>query len=107
MIQIDVRRDSRGQIRELRCSGHAAFDMEGGVDIVCAGVSALMGALVLGLTQVVGIAPAVQEDDGLMQVTLPNSLDYEQEHSAQVLMCTAQLALRELEQNYKGFISMS
>ena len=107
MIQIDVRRDSRGQIRELRCSGHAVFNEEGGVDIVCAGVSALMGALVLGLTEVVGVAAEIQEGDGLLHVSLPDSLSSEQEHSAQVLMCTTQLALCELARNYKGFIVFS
>ena len=76
-----MRRDSQGEIRGLRCSGHAAFDIEGGVDIVCAGVSALTGALALGLSEVVG-------------------------KSAQVLLKTAVLALRELEKNYQGFVAV-
>ena len=91
-----MRRDSQGEIRGLRCSGHAAFDIEGGVDIVCAGVSALTGALALGLSEVVG----------LLDICLPEDISAEQLKSAQVLLKTAVLALRELEKNYQGFVAV-
>ena len=99
-----MRRDPEGEIRSLRCSGHAAFNIEGGVDIVCAGVSALMGALVLGLTKVVGIDIPAEDGDGLLGVSIPPDITAEQKRSAQVLLETAVLSLAELAQNYKGFV---
>lgn len=101
-----MRRDSQGEIRGLRCSGHAAFDIEGGVDIVCAGVSALTGALALGLSEVVGIDALQNESDGLLDICLPEDISAEQWKSAQVLLKTAALALRELEKNYQGFVAV-
>ena len=101
-----MRRDSQGAIRSLRCSGHAAFDIEGGVDIVCAGVSALTGALALGLGEVVGIDALRSEADGLLDFSIPENISGEQWASAQVLLKTVVLALSELERNYKGFLAV-
>ena len=101
-----MRRDSQGDIRGMRCSGHAVFDIEGGVDIVCAGVSALTGALVLGLSKVVGIEALEEEADGMLNIMVPENVTAEQWRSAQILLKTTVLALRELEQNYKGFIKL-
>lgn len=101
-----MRRDSQGEIRSLRCSGHAAFDIEGGVDIVCAGVSALTGALALGLNKVIGIDALREEADGLLSFSIPEDVTNEQWHSAQVLLNTTVLALQELQQNYEGFVTV-
>ena len=107
MIQITVRRDSGGRIRVLRCSGHAAFDMEGGVDIACAGVSALMCAAANGLEQVVGIEGAVSEEgDGLVVIELPKDIDPEKDRSAQVLLETTALALSDIAKYYAGFVEI-
>ena len=102
-----MRRDSGDGIISLDCSGHAVFDNEDGGDIVCAGVSALMGSLVGGLRSVVGISDlAVQEGDGLMAVSLPSSLKPEQLSGAQILLRTTVLALEEMSRYYQGFLEI-
>lgn len=106
MIRITVRRDFRERVCSVRCSGHAAFDIEGGVDIVCAGVSALMGALVLGLKNIVGIDADIEEKDGFMSVYIPSDIDEHRDREAQILLKTTVLALQELSANYKGFIKI-
>ena len=76
------------------------------MDIVCAGVSALTGALALGLGEVVGIDALRSEADGLLDFSIPENISGEQWASAQVLLKTVVLALSELERNYKGFLAV-
>ncbi len=90
----------------MRCSGHAAFDNEDGEDIVCAGVSALLGALAGGLQKVVGIDISLEEGDGLMALRIPARLSPEQMAGAQVLMQSTVLALEELAKCYVGFLQI-
>lgn len=107
MIRITVRRDSEGEIYALECSGHAAFHNEDGGDIVCAGVSALMGSLALGLQKVVGVEDiSLRENDGLMSLCLPSQLSESQASGSRVLLQTTFLALQEMAHFYKGFVKI-
>ena len=107
MIQVSYRRDLKGCIRHISCRGHAGFDPEGGVDIVCAGVSALMGAMAVGLTEVVKAPVKVSEGDGRMVIDIPGDLTEEQSKAAQVLAETIIKALEQLARNYAGFIKLN
>ncbi|MGI5843361.1 MAG: ribosomal-processing cysteine protease Prp [Candidatus Xenobium sp.] len=106
MIQVGVRRDLRGRIRHLSCSGHARFDPEGGVDVVCAGVSALMGALAIGLTQVVGAPVSLSAGDARLLVRVPARMPEELAGPVQVLLETTVLALQEIQENYQGSLKI-
>lgn len=50
MIKIEIQRNSNGMIFALRVSGHSGTADKGG-DIVCAGVSVLAQAAVVGLSE--------------------------------------------------------
>ncbi|MBQ7733261.1 MAG: ribosomal-processing cysteine protease Prp [Synergistaceae bacterium] len=52
----------------IECSGHSGYSHRGS-DIICAGVSALMNALVLGLEDTADIL--VDRSEALMRVTWP------------------------------------
>ena len=106
MIQVGLRRDSQGRIRQLSCSGHARFDPEGGVDIVCAGVSALLGALAIGLTEVVGAPVSLEGGEGRMRVRIPARMEPSQSEQVQVLLETTVRALEQLQENYGGFLKI-
>jgi len=106
VIQVGVRRDLRGRIRHLSCSGHARFDPEGGVDVVCAGVSALLGALAIGLTQVVGAPVSLRAGDGRLLVRVPARMPEELAGPVQVLLETTVLALQQIQENYQGFLKI-
>ncbi len=106
MIQVGVRRDLRGRIRHLSCSGHARFDPEGGVDVVCAGVSALLGALAIGLTQVVGAPVSLLAGDGRLRVRVPARMPEDLAGPVQVLLETTVLALHEIQENYQGSLKI-
>ena len=104
MVWIRGRRDARGRVRELRCNGHARFDQEGGTDLVCAGVSALLGALTVGLERVVQAPVDLTHGDGRFRVVIPARLPEEKSRQVQTLLETVVAALQEMEGNYKGFL---
>lgn len=108
MVEFSLNRDDRGTIWGLSCRGHAGFDDGDGLDLVCAAVSALTGALALGFTRILKVPHQVEGADGWFQLTLRSA---HQEHvdfrAAQVLLATTALALQELVQHYPGFIRQS
>lgn len=103
MIRVGIRRGRDGRVRELSCTGHARFDGEGGVDIVCAGVSALLGALAIGLTEVVRAPVSLDAADGRMRFRIPARLEDER---VQVLLETTVRALEDLQSHYAGYVTL-
>lgn len=104
MVKVLVREDSEGRIWSLHCAGHAGFD-EHGMDIVCAAVSALTGALGLGFSQELSLPVELRAADGEFSLQLPReAAEQVQWASAQVLLRTVVAALREMAQYYAGFI---
>ena len=102
MIDIRMKR-LKGRVVALECSGHAGFDDGGGLDLVCAAVSALTGALGLGLA--VKAVPPLQVaiDDGHFKVDLrkqPASDD------AYFLLQVIASSLQMLTENYPGFVQL-
>lgn len=106
MIRVGIRRDRDGRVRELSCTGHARFDGEGGVDIVCAGVSALLGALAIGLTEVVRAPVSLDAGEGRMRFRIPARLPQPESAHVQVLLETTVRALEDLQEHYAGFVTI-
>ena len=79
--------------------GHADFD-EYGRDIVCAAVSALSQAAVIGIMEVVGVPATVNRDAGELSLEMP-SLEGDLE-ATDVLLETVYLALADLSEQYPG-----
>lgn len=107
MVKVFWRQSLDGAITELACSGHAGFDDGEGLDLVCAAVSALTGALGIGFSKRLTIPHRVQAGDGRFSLQLSESQrSHGQFASAQLLLQTVQLALAELAEHYPGFISI-
>ena len=103
MVEVAWQEDHNGLIWSLHCSGHAGFDQD--LDLVCAAVSALTGALGLGFSRVLTIPVELQAGDGSFELQLhPRQPDHAEFSSAQVLLRTTVLALSEMIQHYPGFI---
>jgi uncharacterized protein YsxB (DUF464 family) len=103
MVEVSWRKDSTGHIWSLECSGHAGFDEE--LDLVCAAVSALTGALGLGFSRVLSLPAALEAADGSFRLRLmPAQALHPEFPAAQVLLRTTVLALSEMIQHYPGFI---
>ncbi|HHW91951.1 MAG TPA: ribosomal-processing cysteine protease Prp [Firmicutes bacterium] len=69
MISISITRDHQGRIVAFRVEGHAGYGTYG-EDIVCAAVSALTQAAVIGLEEYLGLQPAVVIEPGLLECRL-------------------------------------
>lgn len=107
MILVDWQEDDKGQIWLLHCQGHAGF--EGELDLVCAAVSALTGALGIAFTQVVELPNCLEVADGNFRLALTTEVDQPLLHpefvKAQVVLKTTVLALQEMIEHYPGFIA--
>jgi uncharacterized protein YsxB (DUF464 family) len=106
MVSVQLGRSRAGEVVSLICSGHAAFDNGQGLDLVCAAVSALTGALGLGLTEILSDSAAVECQDGYFSATLRPGLCPDQAVGARVLMDTVTGALLQMAEHYPGFISV-
>ena len=104
MIDIVFSRYPNGShIATLQCSGHAGFDDGEGLDLVCAAVSALTGALGLGLTEKIQPPLQVMVGDGHFSLDLrPQQVN----PPAHLLVDTITFSLIQLAQNYPGFCSV-
>ena len=103
MVKVDWLEDPDGTVWSVQCSGHAGLHQD--LDLVCAAVSALTGALGLGFTQVLSLPSKVQAGHGHFLVQLDaQQRSHEDFVAAQVLLRTVVLALTEMMQHYPGFI---
>jgi len=98
VIRAQFRRRN-GHIASFTISGHGGQGPYG-QDILCAAVSALSQAAVLGLTDVVGIPVALEKKHGFLRCELPEDLDPRSRSGAAVLLETLLRSLKDLEQNY-------
>ncbi|MGM9991861.1 MAG: ribosomal-processing cysteine protease Prp [Candidatus Bruticola sp.] len=106
MIRVSLQSDTRGQIKVFVCIGHAGLVVEsGGEDLLCAGVSALCGALAIGLERVVRASVFIREGRGLFYIRL-EEVNPELIDKAQVLFNSTAEALRELSCYNEGFLTV-
>lgn len=98
MIEAVFRRGERG-IAGFALRGHAEVAPKG-QDIVCAAVSALAQAALIGLEEVVGVAAEVEVAEGWLRCQLPEGLPPQRQREAQVLLETLLLSLRSIEEGY-------
>ena len=102
MVQIEIGRFPDGAVQSLICSGHAGFGDEDGPDLVCAAVSALTGAIGIGLTDGRKGPFPVSAADGEFQLkwkTPPSDCDA-------FLVLTVVKSLQQMEQHYPGFLKI-
>lgn len=89
----------------LESRGHSG-NAKKGEDVVCAAVSALVHALLLGLCDVAKIEEAeccVDEKEPLISVKWPK----EKASDLDLLTRTLALSLKEIESGYPGYVSIS
>ncbi|MCL5676432.1 MAG: ribosomal-processing cysteine protease Prp [Firmicutes bacterium] len=105
MIKAEVRRDRAGWVTGFTVTGHSGFAPHG-EDIVCAGVTALSEAAVLGLQRVAGVQPQVEMEDGFVRCELP-PLAQAQEVKAQAIIETMILGLRDIAKDYRRYVRIT
>ncbi|MCM1194683.1 MAG: ribosomal-processing cysteine protease Prp [Corallococcus sp.] len=106
MTDITLKRKNNS-IVEVTASGHTGYG-EAGEDIVCAGVSTLLQASLLGLLQVakINVKYTVNEENGSLRFTLPSEMTEEERHDADVILNTLLCGLQDFYTEYSDFINL-
>jgi len=88
----------------FKADGHAGFG-ESGSDIVCAGISAILQAGILGIKK---ITPdiKVEKRDGSLILTLPSNLDLKLLDKCGIVLDTMYLGIIDLSKQYPKHISL-
>lgn len=105
MINVLVEFDDKGHISCFDVSGHAGYDAPG-KDIVCAAVSAVVQAAVLGLTDVVGLNVKYRQKNGNARCIIPKGLNIEQRAKAEIVLKTMVYGLKSIQSGYSEYISV-
>ena len=105
MVEIKVATDREGRVVSLSVEGHAGFsDEEHGGDIVCAAVSALVGYLGVTFTEVLPGVAELSAEDGYFFLRARDASG--SEPSFRPLLQGWLRSVRQLEENYKGWVKV-
>lgn len=106
MIKITVIRKG-DRIKTIECEGHSGYADEGS-DIVCAGVSCLTQNAGNSLKEMLNIDVnyVIDENIPLIHIELPEGLDKDKSHDAQIILQSAYLGLKSLRDSYSKYISI-
>jgi len=102
MIQAVIFKDSDGVIQGFKIKGHAGYDHPGR-DIVCSAVSAIVYTALGGLDELAGFRN-YSEKDGLIICNIPENLSAEQLETADIILKTMVIGLRQIEAGYDKYI---
>lgn len=110
MIRALFYRDETGAIVEFAVSGHAGF-ADRGRDVVCAAVSALTQATLIGLEEVLGlqVEAEVDDEDGRLRCRLPEragNTPGDRLQGAAVLTETLLRSLRSIHAGYPDHVQI-
>ena len=95
----------QGSLRGIESRGHSGFAEEGS-DVVCAAISSLVHALILGLSDVAkveGLECEVDRDIPLIRVLWPKK----RARSLDILTRTVALSLREIASNNEEYANIT
>lgn len=97
---------NNGKYKGFRVIGHANY-AEHGKDIVCAAISAVTQAIVIGISEVVGASSKVtiDKEKGLIEVDVSES-DYELIEKVDTLIETMQISLAHIETQYSEYLTV-
>lgn len=103
MITINIYRDNSGNIIAYDVSGHAGA-AAAGHDIVCAAVSALSQAPILGLEHYLKLKPqyTVNEESGVFTLKLGSEPDA----GTQAILETMYFALQSIERQFPQYVKV-
>ena len=85
--------------------GHTGYSDEGS-DIVCAAVSTVATHTLNGLTDVVMISVGYEIGDAYFECIVPDDLSEEKRKQASVLLDSMYLTFKNLEEQYKEYITI-
>lgn len=108
MIYAELLADKSGELQGFRLTGHAGF-APAGEDIVCAGVSALVQAIICSLQRFLSQQPEIKREENgenLLEVVLPDLTLEADRIRAKVLLETLEIGLTGIFQGYPDYIKI-
>ncbi|MCG0277588.1 MAG: ribosomal-processing cysteine protease Prp [Thermanaeromonas sp.] len=105
MIHATLWLDREGSVVGFEISGHAGYAPRGR-DIVCAAVSALAQATVLGLEEFLSRKPAVEMRKGRLRCQLAPDLSPRDRERAGAILGTLRLGLQAIKESYSPYIKI-
>ncbi len=85
--------------------GHTGYS-DLGTDIVCAAVSTTATHTLNGLTDVLGLTVGYEVSDAYLECIVPDDLSEEKRKQASVLLDAMYLTFKNLEEQYKEYITI-
>ncbi|MCM0648948.1 ribosomal-processing cysteine protease Prp [Clostridium swellfunianum] len=103
MISAIFKKDS-DNIISVNLSGHAE-SVDEGYDMVCSAVSAVSLTIANGVTDVLGVKPAISLEDGFLSMDF-RQLSLEDIDKCQTLLETMLIGMKSIEGNYGDYIKV-
>ena len=103
MIIVGIFRDRTGSIIRLEVKGHADYAVHGS-DIVCAAASATAYTAAGSVEELARTERCYTEMSGLFILKLPENLTKEQKRITQIVLESALIGFRQIEQGYRKFL---
>ena len=94
-------------IVKVVCDGHTNYGVSG-EDIVCSALSSIVQTAVLGVMLVAKVNAKLSrnEERGYLSFELPNNLNAEQRHDANVILQTMLCGISDLREGFSDFIEL-
>ena len=105
MISVLIK-SRQGYISSFKVEGHAGYGKKG-IDIYCAGVSAICQTALAGLLYHLEQKPEYQLNRGLLTCTLAENLDDKDKEKAQLILKTMEIGLTEMQRTYKNYLRVT
>jgi uncharacterized protein YsxB (DUF464 family) len=106
MIRVTIERlQTNGYIHSFKVKGHAEF-ADPGLDIVCAGISAVTVGTVNAVETLLGFEMQSQMKDGFLQAEAPDNLDNGVQEKLQLLLESMVVMLQSIEISYGAYIQV-
>jgi uncharacterized protein YsxB (DUF464 family) len=101
LVEVRIRKDSRGRLSSFFTSGHAESAAYG-EDVVCAAVSALLQGAWFGLMEVAGVEVTSSKGDGRLELSWPE--DARDDVAAQAIVKTAAVSVERIAAQNPAFV---
>jgi uncharacterized protein YsxB (DUF464 family) len=106
MINVTIFRDKTGMINGFEVNGHAGY-APAGSDIVCAAASATAYTAAGALEELAGAAGCHTEKSGLFTLRLLDGLSPKQRQTAAIILETAAIGFKQIENSYGKYLSVT
>lgn len=103
MIKAVLKTNGSGVYQGFEVSGHSGSN-ERGKDIICAAVSSIVQATLIGIEEVAGINDTYRIDDGYVKCDIPSDISEKQSLQVQTLIATMHLGLKSIAMQYHNFV---